>query len=440
MKIVGSLIFLTLALAATPAYAALTISAATTQNVTCSAGVCSATAPDAVLNVSDLGTMLASSPMQVISGSDAQDIVVAAPLSWSSANGLTLDSYRSLTVQQPVSDAGSAALTINTNDGGTGGDLSFGAKGRVSFASTANKLTIDGKKYMLASSIAQMAANIAAKPRGFHALANNYDASADGSYSRVPIQTDFAGTFEGLGNTISNFAMYDTEDNYAALFESLKPHGVLRNLALLNVNIFGENGFVNYVAPLLGYNAGTVIRCQATGAIRSDFRMTGGGLVALSYGTIEQSFADVFVSGAETAEVGGLVGNAHGKVTDVYATGQVIAGDDSDVGGLIGYFIGNRVTRGYSTGQVSGGHDAIVGGFVGENQSQFSNGEIDNSYWDVVTSGTSKGAGTGDATGITGLTTEQLQSGIPEGFRHSVWAEKKKVNGGVPYLIANPPR
>jgi hypothetical protein len=42
--------------------------------------------------------------------------------------------------------------------------------------------------------------------------------------------------------------------------------------------------------------------------------------------------------------------------------------------------------------------------------------------------------------GVTGLTTEQLQSGLPEGFDPSIWGESADINGGLPYLLANPPK
>jgi hypothetical protein len=422
-----------------PVFSAVTISRQPTQNVNCVAGVCTATAATAILNVTALRNLLASSSVEVSSGSDAQDIVFAVPFGWTSANTLTLDANRSIEIDRPLADRGVGALTLITNDGGGDGTLFFGQKGSVSFASTSNALTINNNLYRLANSIAQLAANIASHPHGFHAVANSYDASADGNYSRVPIQTDFGGTLEGLGNAISNFSLYDTVDNNVALFASLKKAGVLRNVRLVNVNIFSENNFVQFLAPLVAYNAGTVLQCQATGAIRSDFRVTGGGLVALSYGTIQRSFADVYVSGAQDAEVGGLVGNAHGTLSDVYATGRVIAGDRSDVGGLIGYFIGRKVTHAYATGGVSGGQNALVGGLMGENRTDASGGSVVHCYWDVVTSGTSTGAGYGDVSGISGLSTEQLQSGVPHDFDLTVWDEKKSTNGGLPYLIANPP-
>lgn len=41
--------------------------------------------------------------------------------------------------------------------------------------------------------------------------------------------------------------------------------------------------------------------------------------------------------------------------------------------------------------------------------------------------------------GVAGLTTEQLQSGLPAGFDPSIWGEDAKINHGLPYLLANPP-
>jgi len=61
-------------------------------------------------------------------------------------------------------------------------------------------------------------------------------------------------------------------------------------------------------------------------------------------------------------------------------------------------------------------------------------------YWDTETSGQNQGAGNVvNEPGLTGLTTAQFQSGLPAGFDANVWGENAKINGGVPYLIANPP-
>jgi hypothetical protein len=71
--------------AGTVSDAAVTISSDATQDMVCSAGVCSPTATDAVLNVSDLENLLASGGVSVTttgSGVQAGDIEVAAALSW----------------------------------------------------------------------------------------------------------------------------------------------------------------------------------------------------------------------------------------------------------------------------------------------------------------------------------------------------------------------
>ena len=71
-------------------------------------------------------------------------------------------------------------------------------------------------------------------------------------------------------------------------------------------------------------------------------------------------------------------------------------------------------------------------------------GTISDVYWDTTTSGiTNLGEGAGNIAndpGITGETTAQLQAGLPPGFDPSIWAEDPSINGGLPYLIANPPQ
>jgi hypothetical protein len=77
-----------------------------------------------------------------------------------------------------------------------------------------------------------------------------------------------------------------------------------------------------------------------------------------------------------------------------------------------------------------------VGGFAGI---IYDTNSTSNGYWDVTTSGTNNGTGNGNVPNVTGLTTSQLKSGLPSGFDPATWAEKKNINNGFPYLIANPP-
>jgi hypothetical protein len=60
-------------------------------------------------------------------------------------------------------------------------------------------------------------------------------------------------------------------------------------------------------------------------------------------------------------------------------------------------------------------------------------------YWDTTTSGTDEGVGYGGSSGLAGLSTEQLQSGLPAGFKAKVWSEKSTIDDGFPFLKANSP-
>jgi hypothetical protein len=107
---------------------------------------------------------------------------------------------------------------------------------------------------------------------------------------------------------------------------------------------------------------------------------------------------------------------------------------------------GSSISQSYSTGLVSSPNPGCngtdcVGGLIGFDQLS---GSLTDTYWDTTTSGItdpSQGAGNiANDPGITGLTSKKLQSGLPAGFDSKVWAEKATINGGLPYLLANPPK
>jgi hypothetical protein len=186
--------------ASAPAHAAVKISSAATQNMSCSEGVCTPSAANAVLNVGDVETMLAAGDLTIETagsgGVQAKDIVVDATLSWSNQSGLTLDAYRSIAVNQAVSVDGITVLDLTTNDGGTDGTLNFGKKGSVTFANLGSGLTINGVSYVIENTIASLASAIAANPPGAYAFAANYDARDSAtrfqvcrSTTRLPLTT-----------------------------------------------------------------------------------------------------------------------------------------------------------------------------------------------------------------------------------------------------------
>jgi hypothetical protein len=468
---------------ATGACADVAISTKPTQNMTCSGGVCTPTAKKAVLNVGDLANMLAGGDVKISSGSMAQDIEIDAALSWTGTHRLTLDAYHSIAFNKPVVVAGTGALTITTNDGGFGGDFRFFGKGHVEFWDLSSSLIVNGQRYILVKSLKQLDTEIRRGVDGSYALAKKINAS-NRTYDQSPINRPFAGTFEGLGNTISNltisgdglFFEYDTEGD---------PNYAIRDIGLTSVNING--GASHSIGALVGYVLyGMIKNSYATGQISGSGSSLIGGLVGGSNtSTISNSYAAVAVLGSGVSiKAGGLVGYLEGDCLDgcegiidrSYATGPVTGGDSASAGGLVGYNYGGSVTNSYATGTVSSGNSAFVGGLIGSNTDNsnpstnpkltetYSTGavsggsgatvggligqdaadsKITNSYWDLDTSGISDPAhGAGNIAndpGITGLTTQQFTSGLPAGFSPPIWKEKASINGGYPYLIDLPP-
>jgi len=216
------------------------------------------------------------------------------------------------------------------------------------------------------------------------------------------------------------------------------------------------------IAGGLAAHATNVSESHATGAVSAYSHAGGlvgeGSNITLSYATgnvsggipvgglvgfgsqISECFATGSVSGLGggkfvVAHAGGLVGAAD-NVRNSYSTGNVETAGKGHIfeGGLVGS--GDTVSSSYSIGAVTSENwRAHLGGFVGIPKA----GTLQIDYWDTDTSGMSNGCGTKDCSGVTGLTTSELQSGIPAGFDGKIWGQKATINNGYPYLRANPP-
>jgi hypothetical protein len=163
---------------------------------------------------------------------------------------------------------------------------------------------------------------------------------------------------------------------------------------------------------------------------------TVGGLIGRNTVDVDRSFATGTVSSGDNGISGGLIGSNTGGIGDSYATGFVGGGVSSTVGGFIG--LNNAaVIASYSSGPVASGSGNAVGGFIGNDTGA---SDLTNTYFDLTSSGQSHGVGNNTAyPGITGLTTEEFQSGLPTGFTPTLWAEDPSINGGLPYLVTSPP-
>ncbi len=366
---------LVLAAATCPAHAALVVSKAATSNVACVLGVCTASAANAVLNVKDLRRLLGAGDVSIVSGSTAMDIDFDAKLQWTKPHSLTLDAYRGIEVDLDIASEGPGGVTLTTNDGGSGGDLVFTGKGKVSFWATSNSLIINGTEYTLVDSIAALASAAAANPNGFYALSRYYDASADGPFNSDPVPGDFGGTFEGLGHVIDNFALVPTAGSeFIGLFKNVTQGGVVRDLSLTNASLRSKAGY--YGAILAAANLGTISHVGVAASVVAEGAQGSGALAGFNHGTISWCTAagSVLASGGQSA-AGGLVAENEGTIVHSLSTATVRA---HSAGGLVSLNTLGMIETSAATGSVSvvpGTDSSTAGGFAGTNQ-----GMIDQSF------------------------------------------------------------
>ncbi|MGJ0365378.1 beta strand repeat-containing protein [Aliarcobacter cryaerophilus] len=139
----------------------------------------------------------------------------------------------------------------------------------------------------------------------------------------------FNGTFDGLGNTISDLYIKRLTQSYVGLFGYINSGSTIKNIGLKDLDITGNY----HVGGLIGNNYGTISNSYASGTV-SGTNSYVGGLVGDNYaGAISNSYATGTVSGDRY--VGGLVGSNGGTIENSYATGTISG--NNNVGGLSGY-------------------------------------------------------------------------------------------------------
>jgi len=451
---VGGLTLGLAALFSAPAQALLSVSTHPTARVSCSAGVCSATAASANLNMTDLQNMLATSDVILKPGSVASDILVNAPVTWTSTHTFTLDSWRGITVNHPMMVEGPGGLVVTTNDGGTSGELQFTGMARVEFWDLSSPLAINGTAYTLENSLAGLASAIAANPSGNFALAKGYSARGDGSYATSPITTTFTGHFEGLGNTISNVTAqprgYQLD---VGLFSILGAGGTIHDLHLVNVRMLASN--TERIGTLLGRNYGEVSYVTATGMVKSYKNSKSGGLIGDNLGVVRRVQATVTLPGGAA----GLLGMNSGSLSESWASPTITAGNVATTllaGGATG-----SIVDCYAVGSASGSYmltgltnliqgtlaNSYVAGVLTDlgatfkgNVAVFNTGTVSNVYWDTTTTNLGWGCDPRySCPQAVGLSDAQLKSGLPTGFDPTIWGHDPAINNGLPYLLHNPP-
>ncbi len=207
--------------------------------------------------------------------------------------------------------------------------------------------------------------------------------------------TNFSGTYDGKGHTISGIYVYRPDAYYYGLFGITGASSKIMNLGVINVNITGTNS----IGALVGGNKGAVYNSYSTGAIHGD--NFSGGLIGVS--------------------AGGIISNS-------YSTCSVSANlVPCGIAGLIGYCQnGANVSNSFAAGLLTG--TGLLNGLnSGDN-----NFTITNCFWDTETTGTSTSAGgTGKTTAE--MKTESTFTDAGWDF-NTVWVINGTDNNGYPFL------
>ena len=359
-----------------------------------------------------LGTSLASGNVTIYSSSGSSgsvgNINVNQAVSWS-ANTLTLNAQADINVNAAMTGSGTAKLAFQYGQSAvsSGNASTYNISAAVSLPSGSNfstQLGTDGTvtSYTVITSLGSAGdqsvstATNSLQGLGYSTrLSGNYVLGADIAASGTstwnsnsgfsPIgdaTTNFTGTFDGLGHTITGLTISRSASNYVGLFGLIYSAATIRNVGLVGGSVSGAS----YVGPLAGaVGSGTVSGSYATGSVSGTTQYTGGLVGVIAAGSISKSYATGAVSGASDY-MGGLVGGmSSATISSSYATGAV--NGTTIVGGLVGsQLAGGTISASYATGAVSG--STYGGGLVG-----LSRGTISSSYATGTVTGASLAGG-----------------------------------------------
>ncbi|TWH51617.1 filamentous hemagglutinin N-terminal domain-containing protein [Sporomusa sp. KB1] len=371
-----------------------------------------------VYNATDLANQLTSANITLqTDGTGTGNITVAAPVSWSSGNSLTLQADNDINVNANITNTGSGGVTlkadkdVNVNatittgsgnvvlrsdsDADSSGTVAFGTDGKVvsggtvsiyynptsyddaatqstavtTWAGTTTSnpytsyVTGDLTAYMLVNSLDDLQ-NVSNNLYGVYALGTDIDAGATSTWNSgagfVPIggTQSFGGIFDGDGHVISGLTINSNSSSaYIGLF-SHTIYATIRNVGLENVNITGTwNNGGALVGSAAAYT--TITNCYSTGTIKGIGSIAGGLVGNSEATTFTNSYSDVNISVNSSTSVtaGGLVGSmsSGGAITNSYSTGTV---DVTATGNWtsVGGLVGSSggtITNSYSTGALT---------------------------------------------------------------------------------------
>ena len=143
-------------------------------------------------------------------------------------------------------------------------------------------------------------------------------------WTRIGTWPGYSGVFNGQGHRIKglNFSAATTE-----LFGLLNHRGVIKNLQLIDVNLYGSNGSA---AGIVDQNEGQIIACSVTGNISAYGRTCG--IADLNYGSITACWFDGTLKEYES---GAIVRYNYNTITSCYWGGNAGQGVFRNHGGTV---------------------------------------------------------------------------------------------------------
>ena len=143
-------------------------------------------------------------------------------------------------------------------------------------------------------------------------------------WTQIGTWPGYSGVFNGQGHRITglNFSAATTE-----LFGLLNVRGVIKNLQLIDVNLYGSNGSA---AGIVDQNNGQIIACSVTGKISAYGRTCG--IADLNYGSITACWFDGTLKDYES---GAIVRFNYNTITSCYWGGNAEQGEFRNFGGTV---------------------------------------------------------------------------------------------------------
>ncbi|MDD4250821.1 MAG: hypothetical protein PHX27_01360 [Candidatus ainarchaeum sp.] len=266
----------------------------------------------------------------------------------------------------------------------------------------------------------------------------------------------FKGMFNGNNKTIKNIFINKSDLNPTGFFGVVIPPTIIENIHFQNVNINGGE----YTGGLIGSmyaefydwtGKSLVNNVSLTGTIKGSTCI--GGLIGSSSGDINNSYAEVTISGRGNykgglvgaflspgsinnsfakinlmslgSRSGGLVGSSSGTINNSYAIGKVTKISNS--GGLIGWLYYGETYNSYAAIEFIDADKTNNGGLI----SFYASGGItQNSYWDINLSKYET-----SYQGIGKTTIDMKKTSTFENWDfENIWAISPSKNGGYPYL------